>query len=167
MAEVKDVGPFGQVNINLNTNPAPEIKPAPQAGSTFGGFTFGKNVDQTQSNAGAKPGMNYGNFGADKKRTASLPINNFVSKGSGSFTNFTMNQNAPEEFKAVEQFRLSLAEVTTNKLNNRIFNQSAAAATPNLDYLKSKRGSVFHKAFESGQAIKDFVPPTYPKPEAS
>lgn len=154
MTEVKDIGDFGQVNINLNHNQATENKPTPQTGSSFGGFTFGKNAgapDPTQSNAGAKPGMNYGNFGADKKRTASLPVNNFVSKNSGSFSNFTMNQqNAPEEFKAVEQFRLSLAEVTTNKLNNRIFNQSAAAATPNLDYLKSKRGSVFHKAFESG-----------------
>ncbi len=39
---------------------------------------------------------------------------------------------------------------------------------PNLDYLKSKRGSVFHKAFESGgQVVKEFVPPVYPKPEAS
>ena len=34
--------------------------------------------------------------------------------------------------------------------------------------MKNKRGSVFHKAFESGgQVVKDFIPPVYPKPDAS
>jgi len=99
---------------------------------------------------GGRTAFNYGGFGHDKKRTASLPANAFQMQAKGSFSNFTMNQNAPEEFRAVEQFRISLAEVTTNKFNSRIFNQNALASTPNMDYLKSKRGSVFHKAFESG-----------------
>lgn len=72
-----------------------------------------------------------------------------------------------EEFKAVDQFRASLAEVTKTNPKSRIFNQAAPGAIPNADYLNRKRGSVFHKAFDSGAAIKDFVPPTYQKePEA-
>jgi hypothetical protein len=80
-----------------------------------------------------------------------------------------MRQSIVEEdqdWKPVEQFRLSLAEVGKGKVNSRIFNQAAPGATPNAEYLNRKRGSVFHKAFESGaQVAKDFVAPTYPKSE--
>lgn len=102
--------------------------------------------------------MNYGGFGGnDKKRTSSLPSNNFTPFGASQ-----------EAFKPVEQFRMSLAEVAKGKINSRVFNQTAPGATPNADYLKTKRGSVFHKAFESsGQVLKDFVAPTYPKSEES
>lgn len=36
---------------------------------------------------------------------------------------------------------------------------------PNQDYLKNKRGSVFHKAFESGKDATSFVPPVHQKQE--
>jgi len=37
-----------------------------------------------------------------------------------------------------------------------------------MDYLNRKRGSVFHKAFDSnGVGIKEFVAPVYPKPEVA
>ena len=70
-----------------------------------------------------------------------------------------------EEFKAVDYFRISLAEVTKTNPKSRIFNQAAPGATPNAEYLNKKRSSVFHKAFDSGAAIKEFVPPVYPKPQ--
>lgn len=82
------------------------------------------------------------------------------------------NKALDEQFKPCEQFRISLAEVAkTNNTssNSRLFNQAAPSFAPpmNADYLKNKRGSVFHKAFESGgQMVKDFVPPVYQKPEA-
>ena len=45
---------------------------------------------------------------------------------------------------------------------------ASPGAMPNADYLKNKRSSVFHKAFESsGSVVRDFVPPVYSKPEAS
>ncbi len=97
----------------------------------------------------------------DKKRTASLPVNTYMPSSSlkGSFQGFQMNKQ--EDFKAVDQFRISLAEVTKTNPKSRIFNQAAPGATPNADYLNKKRSSVFHKAFDSGAAIKEFVPPVY------
>lgn len=118
--------------------------------------------------------MNYGNFGADKKRTASLPTNTFMPApypNKGSFAGFSMHQSSDHqqnhEFKPVDQFRNSLNEVIRGRLNQRIFNQAKPGFTPNAEYLKNKRGSVFHRAFESDAAIKDFVAPVYPKSEAN
>jgi len=77
----------------------------------------------------------------------------------------------------MEQFKQSLAEVINGKIDDRPdANLSIKPenlpklilATPNAAYLNTKRGSVFHRAFDSGgQAIKEFVPPVYPKPEES
>ena len=81
---------------------------------------------------------------------------------------FSSQNNEEKEFKPVDQFRISLNEVVKVKQNNRIFNQTAPGFIPNQEYLKEKRGSVFHKAFESdGKAIKDFVPPVYPKSDTN
>ena len=146
-----------------------------KGGSTFGGFQFGQasSPAQQQQQQPQKPQpesekksvFNYGGFGnQDKKRTASLPTNVFPPKGS--LSNFSMRSSmvgGGEDFKPIEQFRLSLAEVAQGKLNSRVFNQVAPGFTPNAEYLKSKRSSVFHRAFESSTAIKDFVPPVHPK----
>ena len=107
----------------------------------------------------------------DRKRTASLPANVFVPPQyplKGSFAGFSMNQstenlnnNDKKVFKPVDQFRLSLNEVVRTRGNSRIYNQAAPGFTPNVEYLKNKRGSVFHRAFENDKAIKDFVPPVH------
>jgi hypothetical protein len=50
----------------------------------------------------------------DKKRTASLPLNNFQPHApKSSFGNFSIveSQFEDKKFKPVEQFRMSLAEV--------------------------------------------------------
>jgi len=52
-----------------------------------------------------------------------------------------------QDFKAIAQFRISLAEVCKGRLDNRIFNQTNKAI-PNAAYLKRKRSSVFHRAFD-------------------
>ena len=54
-----------------------------------------------------------------------------------------------------------------SKASSRIFNQTAPGFAPDAEYLKSKRSSVFHRAFQDDAAIKDFVAPVYPKPQAS
>ena len=56
-------------------------------------------------------------------------------------------------FNPVDQFRVSLSEVMGLKPNehDKIYKNTVAGLNmPNQDYLKSKRGSVFHKAFDSG-----------------
>ena len=114
-------------------------------------------------------------MGMDKKRTASLPNNLFVPRypHKGSFANFSMHQSSEnlhaehKVFKPVDQFRRSLNEVVKSKANSRIFNQAAPGFMPNADYLKNKRSSVFHRAFQNDQSIKDFVAPVYPKSETN
>ena len=113
-------------------------------------------------------------MGMDKKRTASLPNNLFVPRypHKGSFANFSIHQSSENlhgeqrVFKPVDQFRRSLNEVVRSKANSRIFNQAAPGFAPDAEYLKNKRSSVFHRAFQSDQQIKDFVAPVYPKPDA-
>ena len=38
---------------------------------------------------------------------------------------------------------------------------------PSPDYLRRKRGSVFHRAFTNSDAIKNFTPPVYQKSATS
>lgn len=56
---------------------------------------------------------------------------------------------------------------TTAKLPEgfeRIYRNSAANVNlPKLEYLKTKRPSVFHKAFDSGHQAQNYVPPVHPK----
>ena len=129
------------------------------------------------------PDQIIGGFAVGRK--SSPPINHNNSsptksqKGGGSFAGFsvprTNNTNGnsligeeKDDFKPAESFRNSLAEVAKGKLPSRIFNQAAPGAMPSAEYLSNKRGSVFHKAFESGgQVVKDFVPPVYPKSATS
>ena len=69
-------------------------------------------------------------------------------------------------FNPVDQFRVSLSEVMGLKPNehDKIYKNTVAGLNmPNQDYLKSKRGSVFHKAFDSGAQASTFVPPVHAK----
>ena len=55
-------------------------------------------------------------------------------------------------FKPIEQFRLSLTEVTSGKFKGSVFNKAAGPTptpprNPKSNYLEKKRNSVFHKAF--------------------
>jgi len=70
--------------------------------------------------------FNYGNFGSDKKRTSSLPLNSLkphqgANKGSliGAITESIHEE---VDFHPMDYFRHSLAEVVRGKLNNRVFN---------------------------------------------
>lgn len=68
----------------------------------------------------------------------------------------------------MDYFRHSLAEVVKGKFNARIFNHAAPSTIPDQAYLKRKRSSVFHKAFESsGQVMREFVPPVHQKSQAN
>ena len=64
--------------------------------------------------------FNYGGFGMDKKRTASLPANSLVPLSQRS--SFLGASREALDFKPVEQFRMSLAEVGKGKFSSRIFN---------------------------------------------
>ena len=75
--------------------------------------------------------------------------------------------------KPIDQFRISLTEVSTGKYKGpvgSVFGKAAGGPTSipprNLksNYLEKKRNSVFHKAFNSdSQQLKNFVPPVYVK----
>jgi hypothetical protein len=120
--------------------------------------------------------MNYGGFGSSLAVPSNGPqIQRSNSVGGSSFSSkfggFTMAGTASKTvnkltFNPVDQFRVSLSEVMGLKPNehDKIYKNSVAGLNmPNQDYLKSKRGSVFHKAFDSGAQASTFVPPVHAK----
>lgn len=82
-----------------------------------------------------------------------------------------MTENSLQKpFVPKTQFLESLKEVFQLKeadqnQNTNIYLSAAPATGPGADYLKQKRQSVFHKAFDKNQ-IKNFKPPVHEKSDA-
>ena len=107
----------------------------PCEGQAFGGYLGGTQQTETPPSA-------FGSYSMQGK-----PIPN--------------EQSSP--FKPVEQFRTSLSEVARSNMHNlRLYQNAVPSAMPDMAYLKTKRTSVFHRAFES-KDIENFKPPIYEK----
>lgn len=118
--------------------------------------------------------LNYGGFGKPRE---SLEENKQVFKGSvfgaSKFGAFRMPGSPPnpmEKFNPLTQLRSSLIYVLNavgkgSEDFERLFYRNSVPNKnmPPVEYLKAKRSSVFHKAFDSGQQAAQYVAPIHPK----
>lgn len=135
----------------------------------YGGFG---GIKETQPDSATLPRateeqkpMNYGGFGqrrdpsnsGDSKQPESASPSAF---GGSKFGGFKMPGASTvygnkANFNPLDQFRSSMLSVLNAGLKpaedyERIYRNSITSSLPSQDYLKQKRSSVFHKAFDSG-----------------
>ena len=192
-AKVMNYGGFGQKQEpakEMNYGGFDQ-KQEPAKEMNYGGF--GQKKPEESSATDAPKQMNYGGFGQKQEPAKQMNYYGFGQNqilpkaegtyvrsnstgsafGASKFGGFTMPgtnsrfTNNKLNFQAMEQFKHSLAEVLGGKPNEhteKIYKNSTAGINmPNMDYLKTKRGSVFHKAFDDKQQLSTYVPPVHAK----
>ncbi len=94
----------------------------------------------------------------NEPKPASSAFGNFSIKGASH------GNDQQASFKPLEQFKLSLAEVSrSSKESKWLYHNAPPNSVPDKDYLKAKRTSVFHRAFESKDNVENFKAPIYEK----
>lgn len=157
-----------------------EVKEAPKV-MNYGNFGGSKAVSGNPATTGPDEQpktMNYGGFGKPREPASAdrAMVKQSVFGGGSSFGAFKMPGSSAvvgkPTFNAIEQFKNSLANVLAAGVKpaedyERIYRNSIPNANlPSMDYLKTKRPSVFHRAFESGQQAQQYVAPVHPKEAA-
>ena len=71
-------------------------------------------------------------------------------------------------FNPLELFKTSFTEVIKEKEEKRkqLYTNAQQSRMPDREYLNTKRSSVFHKAFESKDNVKNFEAPIFQKSQS-